>query len=86
MNLELNINELVLHGFALGDRYLISAAIEQELTRLLAERGAPTLLQSNGDFAKLSGGQFQTTPGMKANAIGAQVAQAVYGGMQSWVH
>lgn len=83
MNLELNIDELVLHGFAHGDRYLISAAIEQELTRLLAERGTPALLQSNRDFAKLSGGQFQMVPGMKANAIGAQVAQAVYGGMQS---
>ena len=83
MNLELNINELVLHGFAHGDRYLISAAIEQELSRLLAERGAPPLLQNNGDFATLSGGHFQMAPGMKAHAIGAQVAQAVYRGLQS---
>lgn len=81
MNIELNIDDLVLHGFAQSDRYLIGAAIERELTRLFAERGAPSLLAESGDFSRLEGGAFEATPGAKPAAIGAQVAQAVYGGL-----
>jgi hypothetical protein len=81
MNLELNIDDLVLHGFVPGDRYLIGAAIERELARLFAERGAPSLLSASGDFPRLQGGAFEATPNAKPAAIGAQVAQAVYGGL-----
>jgi hypothetical protein len=79
MNIEFYIDELVLHGFAHGDRYLISAAVEQELARLFAERGAPSLLAGSGDFSHLDGGAIEVTPGTKPAAIGAQVAKAVYG-------
>ncbi len=81
MNLELNIDDLVLHGFAYGDRYLIGAAIERELARLFAERGTPSSLAESGDLPRLDGGAFEVTPGAKPAAIGAQVAQAVYGGL-----
>ena len=37
-NLNLHIEELVLHGFAPGDRYRIGEAVQQELTRLFAEQ------------------------------------------------
>lgn len=39
MNVELHIEQLVLHGFAPSDRYRIGAAIQQELARLLAQQG-----------------------------------------------
>ncbi len=81
MNIELQIDDLVLHGFAYGDRYLIGAAIEREMTRLFAERGAPPLLARGGDFSRLDGGTFEAAPGAKAETIGAQVAQKVYGGL-----
>ncbi len=80
MNIELHIEELVLEGFAAGDRYSIGEAVERELTRLLNEQGVPSLFGQDGDFARLHGGEVRVAPGARAEAIGRQVAQAVYGG------
>ena len=79
-NIELHIEELVLNGFEAGDRYRIGAAVEAELARLLAERGVPPSLAQSGDVAHLDGGTFDVAPGSRGEAIGAQVAQALYGG------
>ena len=79
-NIELRVDELVLHGFEPKDRHRIGRAVEHELGRLFAERGAPPLAQS-GEIADLDGGSFEVAPGAGAAAIGAQVAQAVYGGL-----
>jgi hypothetical protein len=81
-NIELHIEELVLHGFAPGDRYEIGAAVERELARLFAEQGLPTSLSGGGDFARFNGGSFNVTPGSQAEAIGTRVAQSVYGGIK----
>lgn len=81
MNIELYIDNLVLHGLAYDDRYLIGTAIERELNRLFAERGAPPLLAREGDFSRLDGGVFDTTPGAKAELVGMQVAQKIYGSL-----
>jgi hypothetical protein len=79
-NVELHIEELILHGFAPGDRYHIGAAIERELTQLFSAAGGipPTLMQSI-DVERLDGGAFHVAPGAKTGTIGAQIAQAVYG-------
>ena len=81
-NIELNIEELVLHGFSPGDRYGIGEAVERELTRLLADRGVPESLERGGEIANMDGGAFEVAPGSRAEAIGAQVARAVYGGLR----
>jgi len=80
-NVELNIEELVLRGFAPGDRYRIGEAVEQELTRLLADRGVPQSLADGGEIASVDGGAFEVAPGARAEVVGAQVAKAVYGGL-----
>ena len=81
-NVELYIKELVLHGFAPGDRYRIGEAVERELSWLLAERGMPPpLLVKEAEMARLDGGSFRMLPGSDAETIGAQVAHAVYGGL-----
>ena len=80
-NIELHIEELVLHGFAPGDRYRIGEAVERELARLFAEQGVPPSLAPGGEVASLDGGAFEVEPGSTAEAIGVQVAQAVYGGL-----
>ena len=81
MNVELHIEELVLHGFSPGDRYRIGAAVERELSRLLAEQGTPPTLARGGDIGHLDGGSFEAKPGAGVEAIGARVAQAVYGAL-----
>ncbi|MBE9473133.1 MAG: hypothetical protein IMY75_13650 [Chloroflexi bacterium] len=78
---ELHIEELVLHGFDSGDHYRIGAAVEAELARLFAEKGVPRSLAQAGEMANLDGGSFGVMPGSKAESIGNQVAQALYGGL-----
>lgn len=81
MNIELHIEELVLHGFAHKDQARIQRAIEQELTRLLTQQGIPNLLSQSNEIHRLNGGSFNVKAGMGVDAIGSQVAQAIYGGM-----
>lgn len=81
-NLELHIEELILHGFPPGRRGVIAAAIEQELTRLFAEQGVPAALAQAGAIPRLDGGSFETAAGAMPADIGRQVAQAIYGGWE----
>jgi len=81
-NIELNIEELVLHGFSPGDRHRIGEAVERELTRLLADRGVPESLETGREVASVDGGAFEVAPGSKTEVVGAQVARAVYGGLR----
>lgn len=82
MNIELRIEELVLHGFAPGDRYRIAEAVERELSRLLADQGVLESLERGGGIASVDGGAFEVAPGSRAEVVGAQVAKAVYGGLR----
>ena len=43
-NIELHIEELVLHGFSPSDRYRIAEAIERELVQLFSRQSAPSAL------------------------------------------
>jgi len=81
-NIELNIEELVLHDFSPGDRHRIGEAMEQELTRLLADRGVPQSLERGGEVAHVDGGAFEVAQGSRAQVVGAQVAKAAYGGLR----
>jgi hypothetical protein len=79
--IELHIEELVLHGFAPGDRHAIGDAVQHELTRLLAEQGIAPSAVGSRDRAHVDAGDFQVSPDAKAPAVGAQVARAVHGGL-----
>jgi len=79
--IDLHIEELVLDGFAPGDRHRIGAALERELTRLLAERGVPASWERGGEAPRLDGGTFEAKPGARPERVGAQIAQSVFRGM-----
>jgi hypothetical protein len=78
---ELEIEELVLHGFAPGDRHRIAGAIERELERLFTERGVPPSLGRAGSIEQVDGGTFEAKPHAKPEATGARIAHAIYGGL-----
>ena len=80
-NLELHIEELVLHGFAVSNRYHIGEAVERELDRLFTEQGTPSSLREGSEIERLDGGAFEVKPGSGAETIGVQVAQTMYGGL-----
>jgi hypothetical protein len=79
--LELEIEELVLHGFASGDRHRIAGAIREELSRLFVERGVPPALSRAGSIEQLDGGAFEASPRTTPEAAGARIARAIYGGL-----
>lgn len=78
MNVEMNIEELVLHGFPPGDRRRISDALEHELSRLFAQRGVPPSLRENRRIESLQGGTFEVRPGAGPGETGVRVARIVY--------
>ncbi len=80
-NLTLRIDELVLHGVALGDRYRVADALQRELTRLLEERGVPPPLLEGRAIERLDLGSIEVAPGAGPAAIGEQVARVIYGGL-----
>ena len=78
---SLHIETLALDGFPPGDRYRIGEAVQRELERLVSTQGLPPVPARQADIPRLDGGAFQVAPGAKADAIGSQIAQAVYGGL-----
>lgn len=81
MNVTIEIDELVLHGFAAGDRYRIGEAVQVELARIIAERGLPGLGRGSAEAARLDGGTFAVPAEMPATAVAAGIAAAVYRSM-----
>jgi hypothetical protein len=79
-SVEVRIEELVLDGFASGDRYVIGDAVERELTRLLGERGVPISLRVESATDEITGATFNVNHNSKLSAIGQQIGQAVYQG------
>jgi hypothetical protein len=77
MDIVIEIDELVLHGFPPGERYRIGEAVQAELTRILGERGLPGAW-TEGSASRLDGGAFNVVSGMPAATIGAGAAEAVY--------
>jgi hypothetical protein len=81
-SVDLQINELILHGFSVADRHTIGEAVERELTRLLTEQGVPPTLLHENETAELDGGLLDADPTSNPDAIGAGVARAIYGGLR----
>ena len=76
--IEVHIEELVLHGFAPEDRWSIGDALERELRALLAEKGVPSTWFSSP--ARIDAGSLPATSVPKAAATGAGIAGAIHRG------
>jgi hypothetical protein len=81
-NIELHIEELVLHGFKSEDRAAIGEAVQRELTRLFTEGGLHSSLHREHQVSRLDGGTFNVKHASNPATIGTQIAQQVYGGMK----
>ncbi len=80
-SVELYIEELVLHGFAGGDRQLLADAMELELTRLFTAQGLPPTAIQETELRTIDAGEFSVAQGTRAEGIGAQAAGSVYRGL-----
>lgn len=82
MNINLHIERLVLDGvdIAPGQRHLLQASVETELTRLLTDRGLAANLAQSVALPRLSTNGMRLM-GNNPTQLGQQIAQSVYGGI-----
>ena len=85
-NIEVYIEELVLHGFSPGDRYRIADAIQGELAKLIAGQDLPSLLAQGGEFNRIDAGSFQMAAGSAGNLVGGQIANRIHSGLTREQH
>ena len=74
--IEVHIDELILHGFTPRDRWQIGDALEHELRGLLAARGIPATWLSSPE--RIDTGFIRTMSLNKPAAVGSEIASAVY--------
>jgi hypothetical protein len=80
MNIVVHIERLVLDGVpvAQSERAKLRAALEAELTRLLAIRGLTPALLEGGTVLRMSAGKLQIDKNGDPEKLGRQIAQAVH--------
>lgn len=83
MNITLYIERLILDGISPSseERPLLQAAIEAELTRLLANGGLKGALQSGGASYDVRTAGIQLAHDGSPARLGEQIAGALYGGI-----
>lgn len=83
MNINLHIERIVLEGLtvAADQGAAVQAAIEAELTSLLAENGLASSLMSGGATPRIAAGEIQVSGESGPRQLGQQIARAVYGGI-----
>jgi hypothetical protein len=75
--IEIQIDQLVLDGFAPADRLRIANSVKQELARIVAERG----IEKPAAVSSKDPGSFRVAPHDHAEGIGRRAAQAIHGGL-----
>ena len=83
MNINLHIERLILDGVDIpsGQRPLVQAAVEAELTRLLTAGGLSPALTGGGTLHRVSTNAIQLTNDAGPTDLGRQIAGSVYGGI-----
>jgi hypothetical protein len=76
--IEVQIDELVLHGFKPNERFQIAAELETELSRLFTERGLPASFHNTATMEQLNASAFQVNNTNKKISTGSQIAGSVY--------
>jgi hypothetical protein len=76
-----NIDSLVLKGFRYGDRHTIAAALQYELTQVLAGRESAERIAEAGDVPRMRIGNISVGPSAKPRQVGAETGRAVGRGL-----
>jgi len=76
--LSVRIDRLVLHGVRPADRHVVADALAAELSRLLAERGAPPGLGRRRAFARMASRPAHLPTSWSPRRLGEQAAAAIY--------
>ena len=77
-NVTIHIEELVVHSDDHLDQAGLGAAVEGALAQMVGEQGVPAAWQQPAQIPSVDGGEIRT--GGANQALGDQIARAVYGG------
>lgn len=80
--IDVHIEHLVLHDIAEVDRARFTAAIQGELTRLIARRGLAASMVRRDHVPILDAGTINANPADVPHAVGTRVARSVYEGLK----
>ncbi len=81
-NVEIQIDELILHGFPAADRYAIGDALSSELSQLVVN-AKEYPFDEDIHIPVQRTGEFLVPPNAKPALIGARVAQTVQAGLNT---
>jgi hypothetical protein len=76
--IDVHIEELVLHGFEPANRWLIADALERELHGLLMAKGLPAQWLSSPE--RIEAGKINSASLTKPRRAGVEIAGAAYRG------
>jgi hypothetical protein len=79
---HIRIDRLVLRGFPRADRHQLSAALQDELGRLLAAPGGATRIAALGSTARLDAGPIRVAAGGAPRETGLAAAHAIGGAIR----
>ena len=82
-NIEVHIDEIVLHGFSAADRYVIGDAFTYELSQLFENNEIGISLINNTRAPTLNARQIIIPSNARPTLIGAQVAKVVHGSLNA---
>jgi hypothetical protein len=80
-NIEINIEELVLEGFAPFDKFNVANALERELIRLMNVHGIPTSLTKDNTVSLINAGTFRINQTAGSDSLCGQIANSIYAGL-----
>jgi hypothetical protein len=77
-NIEVQIDEFVLHGFSVTDRYILGDAFLLEIEQMLNAPASYTFLQQDATLSVVNAGKIAFPSNIRPTSVGKQVARAVY--------
>ncbi len=82
-NIEVQIDELVLHGFSFTDRYVIGDAFSLEIERMLNASTSHAFIHQDTNLSTINAGKIMLQANARPTSTGMQVARAVYGSLNN---
>jgi len=82
-HLQIDIDELVLHGFAASDRNAIGDALSGELERLFGEAELQRAFHRGLELPSMNTGSISLPAQVGPAAVGAEVARVVYSSLNA---
>lgn len=77
-----HIDKLVLHGIDRADAKALTAGVQAELQRLLAEPGTAAVVAAGGDRARVTTPPTQLASGTSATTMGKHLAASIASGVR----